>query len=306
MVIQIRGLGQPDDSPITKTAAWLASAVAVLMKEPAFARLLDDPFSESFAEAVSATASERLAELDDGALRRAWIAEAETAVRGCVGICLYRKVWFRDQVRRALEEGATQLVIFGAGCDTLSARLARANLRPTTFEIDFPTMASFRERILAKLPVDLSHVHQIGVDFARQDFRSRLAEEGYDPRARTLFVAEGVLEYLGRREIDDIFEFVRSRSGEGGTLIHSFIDTSIGESRIAESAAENLPGETWTFAVDPEDIDAWYRERGFAQKALATARDIEEGFMQEIQYPPGHPRLMVTPYVHFAVAAVSS
>jgi methyltransferase (TIGR00027 family) len=306
MVFQIRGLGQPDDSPITKTAAWLACTGAVLMKEPAFAQLLDDPFSESFAEAVSPTASERLAELDDAALRRAWILKGDATSVGSVGVCLYRKVWFRDQARRALEEGATQLVIFGAGCDTLSARLARANLRPATFEIDYPAMASFRERILAKLPVDLSHVHQIGVDFSRQDFRSRLIEEGYDPQARTLFVAEGVLEYLDNREIDDIFEFIRSRSGEGGTIVHSFSDTSIGESPIAVSAQKNLPGETWTFAVDPEDIGPWYRERGFVQKSLATARDIEEGFMQGIQYPPGHPRLMVTPFSHFAVAAVSS
>ena len=303
--MEIRGLGQADDSPITKTAAWLATATTVLMKEPVFARLLADPLARAFAEGVSPVAAERLAELDDPTRRYAWIREAEETARGCVGVCVYRKLWFRDRVREALEEGATQLVILGAGCDTLSVRLAELGMRPTVFELDRPAMTDLRAEVLGKSGVDLRRVRQVPVDFDNQDFRTELARNGYDAKQPTVFVAEGVLEYLEEQAIDDIFAFVRAVDDHQGVIVHSFIEDVGGQSGAAASATRQLPGEPWRFAVDPAEIGRWHAERGLALRTVATAREIENDLMRKIEYPPGHPPLGVTPFLHFAVAGAA-
>jgi O-methyltransferase involved in polyketide biosynthesis len=52
MPVEVSGFGQPADSPIARSAGWLATGVAILMQEPVFARMLDDPFARVFAEGV--------------------------------------------------------------------------------------------------------------------------------------------------------------------------------------------------------------------------------------------------------------
>lgn len=305
MLVMLRGLGQADDSPITKTAAWLATTTAVLMKEPVLAELLQDPYASAFAEAVSPVASEQLAELDDPARRYAWIGEAEAAVPASVGTSLYRKFWFRERVQEALEERAEQLVILGAGCDTLSVRLAEQGLKPTIFELDRPAVADFRADVLAKVAVDLPHVRQVSVDFDREDFRTVLERSGYDSGKPTVVVAEGLLGYLTARAVDDIFEFARAADGGRGTIVFSFIEDLGNESTTSGSNPPRMVDEQHRFAVSPAEMGRWLAERGFALRTLTTARDIEEDFMGKISYPNGHPRLGVARYMHMAVASGS-
>lgn len=303
MPVEVSGFGQPADSPIARSAGWLATGVAVLMKEPVFARMLDDPFAHVFAEALSPTAPARLASLDEAESRRAFVREVESQQPGLVGVCFYRKVWFRDQARRALARGAKQLVVLGAGCDTLAARLASSGLRPRVFEIDRPEVCSFREELLGKLPLDLSHVEQIGVDFDVSDFRAALRDAGFDPRAGSVFVAEGVLEYLDPAEVDKIFEFARADAGPGTAVVHSFTEPVAGRQDLAASHRRQLPGELRRFEVVPNEIGEWHRARGHALLELTTAQDIDRDMLAKIEIPSGVPALGITPFQHFAVSA---
>lgn len=299
----LRGLGQEDDSPITKTAAWLATATAVLMKEPCFAEMLQDPCAKAFAEAVSPDASRRLAELDDPARRYAWISAAEAGSRGSVGTALYRKLWFGERVREALDDRAAQLVILGAGCDTLSVRLAQRNLRPTVFELDRPAVAQFRAAVLARLAVDLRHVRQVSVDFDHEDFRQVLERSGYDPRQPTVFAAEGVLGYLTEPAIDDIFAFVRAANAGRGIFVFSFVSDLPGARQGTAAHMPRTTEERHQWALAPADLDGWLAQRGFVLRMLTTAHDVEEQIMRHIAYPEDHPRLGVARYGHLAVAS---
>ncbi len=303
MPVEVSGFGQPADSPIARSAGWLTTGVAALMKEPVFARMLEDPFARFFAEALSPTAPARLAELEDAEARRAFVREVERQQPGLVGVCLYRKVWFGDRVRSVLARGATQLVVLGAGCDTLAVRLADKGQRPRVFEIDRLEVCAFREEVLGRLPLDLSHVEQVGVDFDVTDFRAALREAGFDPRAGTVFVAEGVLEYLDPDEVDKIFEFARSESGPGTSLVHSFTEPVAGRQDLAVSHRRQLPGEPRRFELVPGEIGEWLRARGHSLLELTTAQDIDRDMLKTVVAPPGVPKLAVTPFQHFAVAA---
>src|SRR6202012_2565425 len=93
--------------------------------------------------------------------------------------------------------GADQLVVMGVGCDTLPLRLARAGVRPIVFEIDKPGVIDFRRGVMRGLPADVvGHIRGVGVDFEHKTFGQALLENGYDPAARTVFFAEGLLGYL--------------------------------------------------------------------------------------------------------------
>ena len=131
----LRGIGQDDESPVTGTAAWLASVCAILDKDPFYGPRLNDPFARHFAEAVSPAAPRLLARFDDAAVREDFISGRERELRGSVTMPCYRKPELERLAREALQAtGAGQMVVMGVGCDTLSGRLARTGLTPVTLK----------------------------------------------------------------------------------------------------------------------------------------------------------------------------
>jgi len=298
--VQIRGLGQPDDSPVTRSAAWLATASALLSEDPALSPYFHDPYARSFAEAVSAEAPARLARLSDPDARRAFLGAYESERSGCVGIVAYRKPWFERQVREALQGGARQLVILGAGCDTLALRLAAAGLTPEVYELDVPGVTAFRERVCAQAPVDLSHVHRLGLDFEVDDFRAALVAAGFRHEP-SVFVTEGVLEYIAPADVDVIFDFVRQGAGPGSAMVFSFTEPTEGRRYKAPADAQTLPGEQRKFELDPEEAQGFVEARGFELRRLWTAKEIRDGLMADVNAHVA-PALGVVPFMHFAVA----
>jgi O-methyltransferase involved in polyketide biosynthesis len=61
---------------------------------------------------------------------------------------VYRKPWITDRVQEALQAGVEQLVILGAGCDTLSLTLARLLAQAQVFELDREPVIDFRRCVL--------------------------------------------------------------------------------------------------------------------------------------------------------------
>ncbi|MCC6382704.1 MAG: class I SAM-dependent methyltransferase, partial [Dehalococcoidia bacterium] len=172
----IRGIGQAPDSPVTGTAAWLSSICAIMSKDPWYGPILNDPFAMHFAGAISDQAPALLAEYDDPARRQALI-EGYGSDLGTLTVVCYRKPQMQRQVREALDAtGARQLVIMGAGCDSLSLRLAAEGYRPRVYEIDRPAVTEFRAGVLRSAPIDASHIEEVGVDFDHQVFGQVLLE----------------------------------------------------------------------------------------------------------------------------------
>jgi len=300
----LKGIGQAADSPVTGTAAWLASACAVLGKEPPFARLLNDPYAIRFAEAISPEAPGLLRAYDDAETRRAFIDRCERELPGCLTMTCYRKPELERLARDALAAaGASQLVALGVGCDTLSLRLSRAGLRPRTFEVDRPEVVAFRSRVMERLAPDLGadigHIREIGVDFDRQSFKERLVAAGYDPAAPTVVFAEGLLGYLQPHAVDEIFRFVAQDCGQPSRFVFSFTEGRRAglAVRAPNSAALDAQGEPPVFDLTAAEAPAFIESRGLQVKTLITAAELAEAYRSRCDG-----RIRVLPYLHIAVA----
>ena len=300
----MKGLGQREDSPITKSAAWLATATTLLAADPVYGRHVRDPFVHLLAQAMSPEAQKLFAELADPAAGRAFLAEYEAERPGSVGVVYYRKPWFEARTAVALEAGARQLVILGAGCDTLALRLAAQGLRPDVYELDRPEVTAFRERVLAAAPIDLSGVRRLGVDFDVTDFRDVLIERGFRRGEPSVFVSEGVMEYLDPRDVDVIFDFVRDAAGPRSTMIFSFTESTSGKRYTVPHEVQTMRGEPRRFELEPDAAAEFLAPRGFALQELWTASEIRDGLMRQANAEIGEPKLGVVPFMHFAVARV--
>lgn len=295
-----RGIGQTPDSAVTGTAAWLSSICAILSKDPWYGPILGDPFAVHFAAAISPEAPALLARYDDSDTRAAFIREREAELPGSFTVVCYRRPEMQAMALDALSAtAATQLVVLGAGCDTLALRLAALGVKPQVFEVDRPAVSTFRRQVLQTIPLGTSHVTQVAVDFDHQAFGEALISAGYDPQEKAVFFAEGLLGYVTPDGVDDIFGFVKERSAPGTRFVFSFTQNRRMDARerVKTSAVLDQQGETPLFDLSWEEATAFVEARGFTMRQLLTAGELRQRYATRHQG-----RIFILPFLHLAVA----
>jgi methyltransferase (TIGR00027 family) len=85
------------------------------------------------------------------------------------------------------ERGTLQLVVLGAGFDTIAYRNPFAN-RLKVFEVDHPATQAWKQErpVGIAVPDGLTYA---GVDFERQSFAERLLESHFEPGSKSLAMA---------------------------------------------------------------------------------------------------------------------
>ncbi|HTW37901.1 MAG TPA: class I SAM-dependent methyltransferase [Steroidobacteraceae bacterium] len=139
------------------------------------------------------------------AMRR---ARSEGSRRGLRLFIAARSRFAEDSLQIAVERGVRQLVVLGAGLDTLAYRSPLAG-RLRMFEVDHPaTQAWKRERLAAAdiaIPPSLTFAP---IDFERKTLAAGLAGAGFDPQQPTFFTWLGVVPYLSEAAVFSTLGFI--------------------------------------------------------------------------------------------------
>jgi methyltransferase (TIGR00027 family) len=146
----------------------------------------------------------------------------ERATPGVVGGFISRTRYIDDAVIAAVAEEFDAIVNLGAGMDTRAFRIqGTEDMR--YFEMDLPELIEMKKKYIEKntagLPENLSLVP---VDFDTQDIGEELQKAGYSPSSRTLFIWEGVTQYITREAIDAVLEYV-ARSAAGSRIVFTYV-----------------------------------------------------------------------------------
>jgi len=161
-----------------------------------------------------------------------------------------RTAFFDAAVLTALDAGAAQVVIGGAGYDGRALRYARPGVR--WFELDHPaTQADKRER-LGRLNLETGHIRFVAADFSVDPITAPLVAVGLDPTRPTLFLLEGVAVYLERHVLDRVLTAFREVAADGSSLAISVSTGADSQTRrrFAERVAE--VGEPARSAFTPD------------------------------------------------------
>lgn len=255
----------------SRTAVKISRLVLYVADDPRRAPLLPMGAAES-TEALLRAAGV-LADWHQRAYRsptmRSMLAWAErTLLPGQTTHVVLRKRVLDDEARAALEAGATQVLVVGAGFDTLALRLSRAYPAARFVEIDHPATQSLKRHALEQLdPPPNLRLHP--ADLAATPLPEVLDELSWDRRARSVAVAEGVLMYLGEHEVADFLRGLASVLGSGSRLMGTFMvpdeqgRPQMGRMGRLSRASLRAVGEPLRWATTPEDLDALLHEAGF-------------------------------------------
>eukprot|EP00775_Hariotina_reticulata_P003817 gene3817-4075_t len=235
----------------------------------------------------------------------------EFPVLGIPGIVRFidvRTQWFDSGVEAAIEDGITQVVIIAAGYDTRAYRLARPGVR--FYEIDLPHASRKKQELVADLLPSSQYPRPeyVAADLSKVKLADALARTSYDPRKRSLFIAEGLVYYLPAGAVRQALSCVSSIAPRGSRLMFDFLHLSTLSGAVWHPGFETLmfsvwnKGEVMYSGIDerPEAVKALLQLFNFKTQAVLGARDLVKRYLPHKSYRSSPP--IVSPYFGYIAA----
>lgn len=162
----------------------------------------------------------------------------------------------------AVENGATQVVVLGAGFDSRAYRFGPQLNDVRFMEVDFgPTQASKKQRLGEVLETMPSNVSFVPMDFTKDNLLVQLRNAGYSEQKNTFFLWEGVTYYLPESAVKDTLHFVRDHSAPGSRIAFDYTGSN--------HPAVNNPlhlyarwGEPWIFGFRDYSARDYVQQEG--------------------------------------------
>jgi methyltransferase (TIGR00027 family) len=208
--------------------------------------------------------------------------------RGIYDYIIARTKYIDAVFREALANRFDQILILGAGFDTRALRFREQARRTRIFELDAPPtleakIKQYRKRRLS-IPANLVFVP---INFDKESIAGRLEQASFRRGAKTLFVMEGVLEYLQPASVGQTFRTIRELAGTGSEIVFNYVYASVIRDETKyygeEGALETLAkvGEAWHFGIEQGGIGAFLSQYGFTLRDHRDARELEELYFKD-------------------------
>ncbi len=261
------------------TAYGVMSQIALEQYQPH--RIVDDAYA---AQMLPGYAQVLLRLMSPRPLHQAMSSLFESIAPGVLTGILCRKRYVDDQVLAALKAGVQTVVILGAGLDTLAYRLPElASAR--VYEVDFPQTITYKsERLRAIFGSIPAHVTLTPIDFETQKLETVLTAQGYSFEPPTLFIWEGVTQYLSEAAVRATLQSL-TQAAPASRLVftyvrQSFIDGS-DKLRLDSFYKRMRSGSDplWKFGLDPAAVADFIRSYGWTVVEQAGAAEWRERYV---------------------------
>ena len=203
--------------------------------------------------------------------KRPWMVRVYQVQDRLLGLGLFeafglRKLFIQEQVEAAIGNGARQVLVVGAGFDTLCLRLAPLHHDVLFVEVDHPATSAAKANGIA-LEGQPENMIQIAVDLGERSLDEVLSEEErWNSDLPAVMVAEGLFQYLSDQEVRTLLRTAAAVMPIGSQLV--FTHAIPGRRRMLH-VATRLIGEAWKSAVPSEDLPIYVEGTGWSVTSAA-------------------------------------
>jgi methyltransferase (TIGR00027 family) len=201
---------------VGSTAVMVAAARAVETDQPD--ALIRDPYAKLLVtNAGAGVLWEAMLDPDVAAKVTALDEESAAHLQHMRGYQAVRTNFFDTYFADAVADGIRQVVILASGLDSRAYRIDWP-AGTTVYEIDQPQVLAYKSTTLAENGVTPSaDRREVAIDL-RLDWPAALRAAGFDPSARTAWLAEGLLMYLPAEAQDRLFTLIGELSPPGSRV----------------------------------------------------------------------------------------
>ncbi|WP_156669729.1 class I SAM-dependent methyltransferase [Mycobacterium sp. E3339] len=201
---------------VGSTAVMVAAARAVETERPD--ALIRDPYAKLLVtNAGAGVLWEHMLDPEVAAKIEALDADSAAHLEHMRSYQAVRTHFFDTYFKDAVAAGIRQVVILASGLDSRAYRLEWP-AGTTVYELDQPEVLAYKSTTLAENGVTPSaERREVAIDL-RQDWPAALRAAGFDPTARTAWLAEGLLMYLPAEAQDRLFTLIGELSPAGSRV----------------------------------------------------------------------------------------
>ena len=260
--------------------SWLKAAVMLYPKEK---RLFEDPYSEKLLTPFYKfwIFLMRSPKIFDYIMK-----SEEKSAPGTMGWLFCRIRYIDDVLKNSIAKKEIETVVnLGAGMD------CRAYYIPGIdsiryFEVDHPSVIKKKrakmKKILGKLP---NHVIFVPIDFEKQSLDTELKKAGYNLTSKTLFIWEGVTQYISKEANDTTLKYV-AQSAPGCKIVFSYILKSFIEGKNIPDGIKTMYKwmvkrfSLWIYGLDPAEIGDYLSKYSLSLIEDIGSEEVQERYMK--------------------------
>ena len=217
-------------------------------------------------------------------------AQEDPARRGLRFFIAARSRIAEEAARQAIEEGARQIVVLGAGLDTFAYRLeGKDGLR--VFEVDHTATQAEKRRRLAAAGIAMpAHLTFAPCDFEHAELGDSLRAVGFNPNRRAFLLWLGVVPYLTEKAIFATLGFI-AKLPDGEVVfdyanpVETIADPAMREAHNNLSERVAAAGEAFQSYFETPALHEKLRALGFPEIEDLGPNEIAARFFPERAKP---------------------
>ncbi len=249
---------------ITTLADKTATSKAIEIMFPSEVRLYNDPYVVNFISPINRL---YINILKSDQMLRWMIKFIQKKAPGVYGAHICRTRYMDDIVKEAIDEGFKTVVNLGGGYDTRCLRIEKMS-DVLYYHIDQPEVINRFKNKMAELPTGIpSGVRFVPIDFNKQSLEDELARAGYDKSNKTLFLWEGVTQYITEEAMIGTLDYIASTT-KGSQVVFTYVLKALLENPNSFQKYKGVvkrvkkTGFEWITGIEPNDISNILMEHG--------------------------------------------
>lgn len=221
-----------------------------------------------------------------------FVGEPEQALRWIVDNQLSpsplgRAAFAEKSLEQAVQVGAKQYIIFGAGYDAFAYRQPSWADTLEIFEIDQPATAKDKQERLKNANLVIPHnVHYIEADFTKKAWEDALLNhETFDSNKISCCTILGVTYYLSRQTFETLISVIRNLFPKGSSIIFDYPDEKNYTEKAGERAKKlsmlaSAANEKMLASYSHCDMEFLLSSHDFLISEHLTPQEMTEGYFK--------------------------
>jgi methyltransferase (TIGR00027 family) len=274
----------------SSTARVVAQGVLYTACDSRLASLVPPGVAEAslrFIEPQNDRATMLLAKMRSGSYRALLGMMERITIPGIALHYVLRKRYLEEITRDALQSGFVQVVVIGAGFDSLAFRLHREYPETRFIEIDHPATQRAKQVGLQALGGIGENLRLVPLDLIRNNLGCALVESGvFDPAMPALFIAEGLTMYLPESEVASILRLVAGH-GAASRIAFTFMDPRRDGALAFHNGTRivdwwlRLKGEPFLWGIDRRALPGFLLANNLRMIAVANEETLRERYLRK-------------------------
>ena len=210
--------------------------------------------------------------------------------KGIYEYVIARTKYIDNIFKESIENGIEQILLFGAGFDTRAVRFAEKNMKTKIFELDTLYTQTAKINQFKKRGISIpENTILISIDFNVDSVSEKLESNGFKRDKTTLFIMEGIIQYLNKEAVDELFKLLYELAEPESKVVFDYIYASVlrkeniyyGEKDIYKKV--NSVQEPWLFGIEKGGMEAFVKNYNFSLIQNLDSEDLEKMFFRDEQ-----------------------